>query len=55
MKELMVFNCGVGEALRVPCTRRVLNLSILKESNPKYSLEGVILMLKLQYFGILMR
>ena len=39
--------------LRVPWTARVSNHSILKEINPEYSLEG--LMLKLQYFGHLMR
>ena len=39
--------------LRVPCTARRSNQSILKEINPEYSLEG--LMLKLQYFGHLMQ
>ena len=39
--------------MRVPWTARKSNLSILKEINPEYSLEG--LMLKLQYFGHLMR
>ena len=39
--------------MRVPWTARRLNQSILKEVNPEYSLEG--LMLKLQYFGHLMR
>ena len=37
--------------LRVPCTARISNQSILKEISPKYSLEGLILKLKLQYFG----
>ena len=37
--------------LRVPWTARRSNLSILKEINPKYSLEGLMLKLKLQYFG----
>ena len=37
--------------LRVPWTARKSNQSILKEINPKYSLEGLILKLKLQYFG----
>ena len=37
--------------LRVPWTARRLNLSILKEINPEYSLEGLMLKLKLQYFG----
>ena len=39
--------------LRVPWTARKSNQSILKEINPEYSLEG--LMLKLQYFGYLMQ
>ena len=37
--------------LRVPGTTRTSNQSILKEINPDYSLEGLILKLKLQYFG----
>ena len=41
--------------LRVPWTARRSNQSILKEINPKYSLEGLILKLKLQYFGHLMQ
>ena len=45
----MLSNRGVGEDLRVPWTARRSNQSILKEINPEYSLEG--LMLKLQYFG----
>ena len=40
--------------LRVPCTARISNQSILKEINPGCSLEGLILKLKLQYFGHLM-
>ena len=40
--------------LRVPWTARRHNQSILKEISPKYSLEGLILKLKLQYFGHLM-
>ena len=36
--------------LRVPWTARRWNLSVLKESNPEYSFEGLILKLKLQYF-----
>ena len=40
--------------LRVPWTARRSNQSILKEISPEYSLEGLILMLKLQYFGYLM-
>ena len=41
--------------LRVPCTARISNQSILKEINPGCSLEGLMLKLKLQYFGHLMR
>ena len=41
--------------MRVPWTARRSNQSILKEINPKYSLEGLILKLKLQYFGHLMQ
>ena len=41
--------------LRVPWTARTSNLSILKEISPEYSLEGLNLKLKLQYFGHLMR
>ena len=41
--------------LRVPWTARRSNQSILKEISPEYSLEGVILKLKLQYFGHLMQ
>ena len=40
--------------LRVPWTARRSNQSILKEISPEYSLEGLMLMLKLQYFGHLM-
>ena len=40
--------------LRVPWTARKSNQSILKEINPEYSLEGLMLKLKLQYFGYLM-
>ena len=41
--------------MRVPWTARRSNQSILKEISPEYSLEGLILKLKLQYFGHLMR
>ena len=51
----MLLSCGVGELLRVPSTARRSNQSILKETNPEYFLEGLILKLKLQYFGYLMR
>ena len=40
--------------MRVPCTARRSNQSILKEISPEYSLEGLMLKLKLQYFGHLM-
>ena len=40
---------------RVPWTARRFNQSILKETSPEYSLEGLMLKLKLQYFGHLMR
>ena len=40
--------------MRVPWTARS-NQSILKETNPEYSLEGLVLKLKLQYFGRLMQ
>ena len=41
--------------MRVPWTARRLNQSILKEISPEYSVEGLMLKLKLQYFGHLMR
>ena len=47
----MLLNCGVGGLLRVPWTARGSNQSILKEISPEYSLEGLMLKLKLQYFG----
>ena len=51
----MLLNCGVVEDLRVPWTARRSNQSILKEISPGSSLEGMMLKLKLQYFGHLMR
>ena len=54
MEELMLLNCGVGGFLRVPWTVRGSNQSILKEINPECSLEGLMLKMKLQYFGHLM-
>ena len=53
-EELMLSNCGTGEDLRVPWNARRSNQSILKEMHPEYSLEGLMLKLKLQYFGHLM-
>ena len=50
----MLLNCGAGEDLRVPWTARRSNQSILKEISPGCSLEGLMLKLKLQYFGHLM-
>ena len=50
-EELMLLTCGVGEDLRVPWTARRSNQSILKEISPGMSLEGMMLKLKLQYFG----
>ena len=47
----MLLNCGVGEDLRVAWTARRTNQSILKEISPEYSLEGLMLKLKLQYSG----
>ena len=41
--------------MRVPWTTRRSNQSILKEISPEYSLEGLMLKLKLQYFGHLMQ
>ena len=49
----MLLNCGVEDA-RVPWTARS-NQSMLKEISPEYSLEGLMLKLKLHYFGHLMR
>ena len=41
--------------MRIPWTARRSNQSVLKEVNPEYSLEGLMLKLKFQYFGHLMR
>ena len=49
----MLLNCGVGEDS--PWTARRSNQSILEEISPGISLEGMMLKLKLQYFGHLMR
>ena len=46
---------GFDMWLRVPWTARRSNQSILKEVNPEYSLEGLMLKLKLQYVGQLMQ
>jgi len=50
----MLLNCGVRQLLRVPWTARRSNQSILKEISSEYSLEGLMLKLKLQYFGHIM-
>ena len=52
---MMLLNCGVGGDLRVPWTARRSNQSILKEISLEYSLEELMLKLKLQYFGHLMQ
>ena len=55
-EELTLLNCGIGEdSWRVPWTARRFNQPILKEISPGCSLEGIMLKLKLQYFGHLMR
>ena len=54
-EELMLLNCGVGEELRVLWTARRSNQPILKEISPGCSLKGMMLKLKLQYSGQLMR
>ena len=46
--------CCWRRLLRVPWTAKSSNQSILKEISPEYSLEGLMLKLKLQYFGYLM-
>ena len=56
MEELMLLYCGVWRRLlRVPWTARGSNQSILKEISPECSLEGLMLKLKLHYFGHLMQ
>ena len=52
---MMLLNCVVGEDLPVPWTARRSKQSILKEISPGYSLERLMLKLKFQYFGHLMR
>ena len=52
---MMLLNCGVREDLGVPLTAGRSNQSVLKESYPEYSLEGLMLKLKPQYSGHLMR
>ena len=54
-EELMLSNCGAGEDSSEFFELQKDQESILKEINPEYSLEGLTLKLKLQYFGHLMR
>ena len=54
-RRIDAFELWCWRLLRVPWTARRSNQSILKEINPEYSLEGLMLMLKLQYFGHLMQ
>ena len=55
-KETLMYRIVLwGRLLRVPWTERRSNQSILKEIIPEYSLEELMLKLKLQYFGHLMR
>ena len=54
-EESMLWNYGAGEDWRVPWTTRRFNQSILQEISPEYSLEGLMLKLKLQYFVHLMQ
>ena len=53
--EVIILVVHQRRLLRVPWTARRANKSILKEISPEYSLEGMMLKLKLQYFGHLMR
>ena len=53
-KELMLLNGSAAKDSWVPWTARKSNKCILKEINPEYLLEGLMLKLKLQYFGHLM-
>ena len=52
----MLLNCGVGEdSQKVSWLARRSNQSVLKEINPEYSLEVLMLKMKLQYFGLLVQ
>ena len=53
-KRMDAFELWCQRLFSVPCTARRSNQSILKEISPKYSLEGLMLKLRLQYFGHLM-
>ena len=53
---MMLLDCGIGEdSLRVSWAAKRSNQSLLEEISPEYSLESLMLKLKLQYFGHLMR
>ena len=54
-EELVLVNFGIGGLLRAHWTARRSNQSFLKEISPEYSLEGLMLKLKFQSFGHLMR
>ena len=54
-RRIDAFDCGIQEESRVPWTAMKSNQYILKEINPECSLEGLMLKLKLQYFGHLMQ
>ena len=51
----MLSNCGLEKTLESPLESKEIKLVILKEINPEYSLEGLMLKVKLQYFGHLMQ
>ena len=51
----MLSNCRAGEDFRESIVQQRSNQSIQEEINPEYSLEGLVLKLKLQYFGRLMQ
>ena len=54
-QRIDALSCGIGEDLTVPWTARRSNQCIIKEISPEYSLEGLMVKLKLQNFGHLMR
>ena len=53
-EDLMLLNSGVKKTLQNPLDCKEIHQSILKEISSEYSLEGLMLKLKLQYFGHLM-
>ena len=52
---MILLNSAAEKTLEIPCTAGRSKQSILKEISPEYSLEGLMLKLKLQYFGHLMQ